>query len=80
MAYSGYTFTASGGGAPPLRWSESGSMPAGLNLSSSGRLSGTPATAGTYPIVVTVADSSTPPLTAEAAVSLLINPPRPLGL
>ena len=72
-AYSGYTFTTSGGGAPPFRWSESGSMPPGLTLSSSGQLSGTPAMAGTYPIVVTVADSSASPLTAVAAVSLLIN-------
>ena len=70
-AYAGYTFTASGG-TPPLSWSESGPLPPGLQLSTSGELSGDPATAGTYPITLTVTDSSMPTLTAHVAVSLQV--------
>jgi hypothetical protein len=72
VAYAGYTFGASGG-TPPLSWSQSGSLPPGLQLSTSGQLSGDPAAAGTYPITVTVTDSSIPPLTTSAPVSLQVN-------
>jgi uncharacterized repeat protein (TIGR03803 family) len=71
-AYGGYTFTASGG-TGPFSWKESGSLAPGLTLSASGQLSGMPVTAGTYPMSVTVTDSSMPPLTASRAVSLKIN-------
>src|SRR5215831_11154558 len=71
LAYAGYTFGASGG-TPPLSWSASGSLPPGLSLNASGQLSGTPATAGTYPISVTVTDSSMPPLTASTPMSLQV--------
>src|SRR5215470_377518 len=71
QSYPGYTFMASGG-APPFTWKASSSLPPGLTLSASGQLSGTPATASTYAISVTVSDSSTPPLTATAPVSLKI--------
>ena len=70
-AYAGYQFTASGG-TPPLSWSETGSLPAGLALNASGQLSGTPVTAGTYPVSVTVTDSSMPSLTKGMPVSLQI--------
>jgi putative Ig domain-containing protein len=69
--YAGYTFTASGG-TPPLTWSESGPLPPGLELNASGQLSGVPATAGTYPIIVGVSDSSMPGLTANVAVTLQV--------
>jgi hypothetical protein len=72
VAYAGYTFAAAGG-TPPMSWSESGSLPPGLQFSTTGQLSGDPATAGTYPITVTVTDSSMPPLRANAQVSLQIN-------
>src|SRR5215469_4254222 len=60
-AYPVYAFTASGG-TPPLSWTESGSLPPGLTLSSTGQLSGMPATAGKYAFTVTATDSSNPPL------------------
>jgi hypothetical protein len=72
VAYAGYAFTASGG-TQPLSWSESGSLPPGFQLSTGGQLSGDPATAGMYPITVTVTDSSMPPLTASAPVNLQVN-------
>lgn len=67
-AYAGYTFIASGG-TPPFSWSASG-LPPGLELNTSGQLSGNPATAGTYPIIVGVTDSSG--LTSNVAVSLQV--------
>src|SRR4029077_10515711 len=71
-AFPGYTFQASGG-TPSFVWNESGAMPPGLTLSASGELSGTPETAGTYPVSITVSDSSYPPVTVTAAVSLTVN-------
>src|SRR6266478_5639371 len=60
-AASGFSLTASGGIAP-YHWSwvaASGtSLPAGLNLSTSGLISGTPQVASTYDVTVTVSESS----------------------
>jgi hypothetical protein len=60
------------GGASPFTWSETGALPPGLALSSAGRLTGSPVTAGTYAFMVMVADSSMPALTASLPVSLKI--------
>lgn len=46
------------GGVPPYSWSVArGTLPEGLSLSSDGLLSGTPGTAGDYPVVIQVSDS-----------------------
>lgn len=68
---------AAGGGTKPYTWSiTSGSLPAGLTLSSSGVVSGTPTAAGISTFTVQVTDS-TPgqPLTATNAVTLRIDSP-----
>ncbi|PVM89853.1 autotransporter outer membrane beta-barrel domain-containing protein [Caulobacter radicis] len=52
------TITASGGVAP-YSYAVSGSMPAGLSLSSTGQVSGTPTLAGAFSFTVTAQDSST---------------------
>ncbi len=70
--YPQYVFTATGG-TPPLTWTETGLLPPGLALSGAGLLTGNPGTAGSYPITVTVTDSSTPALRASAPVSLVIS-------
>ncbi|MDQ2774582.1 MAG: putative Ig domain-containing protein, partial [Acidobacteriota bacterium] len=67
-AYSPLTFTESGGTAP-FQWTSSG-LPAGLNLSSGGVLSGTPTSAGTSSIAVTLTDAAG--ATASATFSLSI--------
>ena len=52
-----YSFTFAASGYPPLTWSESGSLPAGLKLDSgTGTLSGTPTQTGSFPISVTATD------------------------
>jgi hypothetical protein len=46
------------GGARPLKWHiSSGSLPRGLQLSSSGTISGTPSTIGTFKFTVKVKDA-----------------------
>jgi putative cell wall-binding protein/alpha-tubulin suppressor-like RCC1 family protein len=67
------TLTATGGTAP-FTWSVvSGSLPAGLSLSTAGSISGTPSTPGTASFTVTVHDSTgataTAPLTLDVTGS-----------
>lgn len=50
------SFTAAGG-APPLTWTASG-LPAGLAMSSTGVLSGTPTADGVFAVVVKVSDAT----------------------
>jgi Putative Ig domain len=64
------------GGVPPYTWSVvSGGLPAGLTLSASGFISGTPTAIETANFTVQVADSQTPPATATAPLSLTIAGP-----
>ena len=66
----------SAGGTGTITWSVSqGSLPAGLSLSSSGKISGTPTTAGTANFTASATDSSTPPQTKTQGLSITINPP-----
>ncbi|PYU10769.1 MAG: hypothetical protein DMG37_19195, partial [Acidobacteria bacterium] len=62
------------GGASPYMWSlQSGSLPPGLTLSSSGLISGTPTQAGTFNFTVQVTDSSQPAQSANASESIAVN-------
>ena len=71
-AYS--TMLKAGGGEAPLMWKlVSGHLPAGLNLSSSGKISGTPTATGTSTFVVKVKDSSSPVLTAKKTLSIKVS-------
>ena len=65
VAYPAFTFAAPTGGIGPFAWTETGAMPGGMSLSPSGLLSGTPTTAGSFPISLTVTDSSSPHLVAK---------------
>jgi sugar lactone lactonase YvrE len=68
---------AASGGFPPYTWSiSSGSLPSGLTLSS-GRISGTPNAAGTSTLSVTVLDSSSPPFSASATLTITVRNPAP---
>ncbi len=69
---------AATGGKTPYTWnltSTSGPLPPGLSLSSSsGVISGTPTTTGSYPIEVQVTDSESTPATAIADFTITIDP------
>jgi YVTN family beta-propeller protein len=67
------TLTASGGKSP-YKWSiSSGSLPAGLVLSSAGVISGKPTKAGTSSFTVKVSDSSSPALSVTKRYSLTVS-------
>jgi hypothetical protein len=57
-AYTQTTLGASGGRSPYTWTLASGSLPAGLTLTSSGVISGTPTTAGIFSVIVRVTDSA----------------------
>lgn len=77
VAYS-RTLVASGGG-PNYTWLlQSGSIPAGLTLSQSGTVSGTPTTAGTHNFVVRVTDTANS--TATKALTLVVRAAAPLTI
>jgi hypothetical protein len=64
---------AATGGQTPYSWAlASGTLPAGLSLSSGGVISGTPTTAATSSFTVRATDSQTPADTATKALSITI--------
>lgn len=73
VAYPGFTFTVASGGTAPFTLSESGALPPGLSLSTGGALSGTPTHVGSFPITVSVKDSSSPQQTASQAFTIVVN-------
>jgi hypothetical protein len=70
-SFSAAPCTASGG-TTSYTWNWSGTTPPGLSINSgSGAIGGTPTTAGSYPVTVTVTDSTTPTKqTASATVTI----------
>ncbi len=69
------TSLASSGGLGQPTWAlTSGSLPAGLTLSSQGVISGTPSQVGTFAFVVTATDTSEPPQVASASLTVSIAP------
>ncbi len=71
VAYS-QTITATGG-AGTYTYTETGTLPAGLTLSTAGVLSGTPSQAGSFPITVTAKDSDN--FTGSKAYTLTVSGP-----
>jgi large repetitive protein len=72
------TVSASGGTAPYSYTVSAGSLPAGLSLSSTSTLSGTPTAAGTFNFTVTARDSTTgtgAPFTGSRAFSFAVTAP-----
>jgi hypothetical protein len=78
----GATYSASllaTGGSAPLTWSlASGSLPAGLALTRSGQIAGTPSASGTSSFTVQVTDSESPAESATAELWITVAPATPL--
>jgi hypothetical protein len=74
---------AATGGTTPYNWTvASGSLPAGLSLATNGTISGTPSSSGSFPVGVTVTDSSSTPQTATQSYTLTVqvsNPGTPVS-
>jgi type II secretory pathway pseudopilin PulG len=67
-------------GTTPYSWAATG-LPPGLSINSSGRISGTPTTAGTYSSVrVTVTDAATGTATTNAFTWTVTSPPAPVAV
>jgi len=67
------------GGTSPYKWSvASGTLPAGLTLSTTGTISGTPKASGTSSFSVAVKDSETTPQNATATLKLTISATAPV--
>jgi len=56
-------------GVAPYTWAITG-LPPGVSANSAGLISGSPTLAGSYPLSVTVNDSSTPPVTGKTSLIL----------
>ncbi|HSB11906.1 MAG TPA: putative Ig domain-containing protein [Blastocatellia bacterium] len=66
------TDLAAANGRPPYTWQlSSGSLPTGVSMNASGRISGTPSVFGTFPLTVRATDSAG--VTALASLSLAIS-------
>ena len=73
VAYS--ATVAATGGTGAYNWSATG-LPAGVTIAqATGIISGTPTVNGPFPVVVTVADSATPPVSVSKTLSLAIAAP-----
>jgi hypothetical protein len=65
------------GGVPPYTWAiTSGTLPAGLTLSTAGLISGTPTGQETQTFTVQASDSQSPSATATASLTLAISGPN----
>jgi hypothetical protein len=75
----GFSLTAMGA-EPPYSWTwaaaENSSLPPGLSLTQ-GVISGSPTSAGSYEVIITVRDSATPPAQTSAEFPIAIAPPSP---
>ncbi len=74
VAYTPASFTASGGAAAYTYSVSAGSLPAGMNLSSGGTLSGTPTAAGTFNFTVQAKDANNFTGTTSS-ISMTVNAP-----
>jgi len=70
------TQLSASGGTTPFTWTlTSGTLPAGLSLSSAGVVSGTPTTVGTSTFTVMATDSATIPFSSSQTLTLVVNAP-----
>jgi len=72
--YSNTAYLGAAGGVQPYTWSYTGSLPPGITLNTStGQLTGTATSLGTFNFTAKVTDSSSPTQSATANLSITIN-------
>ncbi len=72
--YPSNAFLSATGGIQPYTWSYTGNLPPGMSLNTStGQITGTPASTGTFSFTAKVTDSSSPVQTATASLSITVN-------
>ncbi|WP_242872176.1 putative Ig domain-containing protein, partial [Clostridium ragsdalei] len=76
VPYTQYTFTATGGTGNKTYFVTSGNLPAGLNLSEDGVLSGTPTEAGTKTFTVTVNDDGVCEPSDSHEFTIIVSPAK----
>ncbi len=77
LASTGGTFTGNGGTAA-LKWTvPANTLPTGLTLDSSGLLHGTPTVFGTFPVAISVTDTSAVPAVVTQNYTIVIQPLTP---
>ncbi|RMD04192.1 cell wall-binding repeat-containing protein [Clostridium autoethanogenum] len=76
VPYTQYTFTAAGGTGNKTYYVTAGNLPAGLNLSEDGVLSGTPTEAGTKTFTVTVNDDGVCEPSDSHEFTITVNPAK----
>jgi uncharacterized protein (TIGR03437 family) len=75
-----HTSLTASGGAPPYTWSPAGSIStSGLTLQTTGNISGTPATAGTFTFTATVTDSAGARQSQSFSITVTSTGPPPSG-
>ncbi len=80
IAEHGFQLTATGGTSPySWQWTATAgsALPPGLTIAGVGLIDGSPTKAGSYGVVVTVSDSSTPAAQTSANYSIMVSPPPP---
>ena len=80
IAEHGFQLTVTGGTSPySWQWAAAAgsALPPGLTISGVGLIDGSPTTAGSYGVVVTVSDSSTPAAQTSANYTIVVSPPPP---
>jgi Putative Ig domain len=74
IQYSTSAYLSATGGVQPYSWSYTGSLPPGLTLNAStGQITGTPTSTGTFNFTAKVTDSSGPTQSVTANLSITIN-------
>ncbi|HSZ62831.1 MAG TPA: putative Ig domain-containing protein [Terriglobales bacterium] len=74
VLYSTSAYLSATGGVQPYTWSYTGNLPPGITLNTStGQLTGTPTSVGTFNFTAKVTDSSSPAQSATANLSITIN-------
>jgi hypothetical protein len=66
--------SATGGASPYSFTVPSGQLPQGLSLNGNGLVAGTPMQPGSFSLTVSATDSSQPPITGQATVTLVVTP------